>query len=349
MSIEKLKNQSPLLDIIKSINILIDMATKHEELTSTLTNKTMKNSVIAEMDYNALEKGGLVRIKTAGVYEIYANSDFDLGAVKARVINKENLFAAEIKPGESVNWLLSVDDVIEVTQARLSRPSKVIVQFKESLLAYLEKFRVGIEERHFKLENYINNLENETRNKSEEMIASFDSEIKRIVEEYSKASTAIFTLNEKNKLAGIETGATRIKAGENVEIANGVLSAKVPKKLSEMTDDREYRTVTDSEKEYWNKKWDNADDKDISKALAIINTGVSAWSSPGTPRQVGWWIGDFDKRTRENKEKAEKANQEAVKKLDTSILKYTYGTNSYIGRFGVDANGPYIEEVVIDG
>ena len=72
-------------------------------------------------------------------------------------------------------------------------------------------------------------------------------------------------------------------------------------KLSELTDDNTHRTVTDSEKSTWNSKLSSVSGQDVSSAKAANSSGASTWGS-GT-RTLEYWIGDFDKRTRENKTK----------------------------------------------
>ena len=74
-------------------------------------------------------------------------------------------------------------------------------------------------------------------------------------------------------------------------------------KLSDLTDDNTHRTVTDSEKSTWNNKLSTVSGQDVSRAKTKGYSSASSWSSVGSSRDVEDWIGDFDKRTRENKEK----------------------------------------------
>lgn len=73
-------------------------------------------------------------------------------------------------------------------------------------------------------------------------------------------------------------------------------------KLSEMTDDSTHRLVTDTEKTAWNNKLDSVSGKDVSRSKTKGYENASAWQSVSSSRDVEDWIGDFDKRTRENKE-----------------------------------------------
>lgn len=76
---------------------------------------------------------------------------------------------------------------------------------------------------------------------------------------------------------------------------------EIKTKLSEMTDDSTHRTVTDSEKSTWNSKLSTVHGKDISGAKAIGYGGASSWQAISNMRSLDDWIGDFDKRTRENR------------------------------------------------
>lgn len=71
-------------------------------------------------------------------------------------------------------------------------------------------------------------------------------------------------------------------------------------KLSEMTGDSNNRTVTDSEKTTWNSKLSSVSGQDISRSKTKGYSSASAWNSVGSNRDLEDWIGDFDKRTREN-------------------------------------------------
>lgn len=76
---------------------------------------------------------------------------------------------------------------------------------------------------------------------------------------------------------------------------------EIKTKLSEMTDDSTHRTVTDSEKSTWNGKLSTLYGQEISGAKAIGYGGASSWQAITNMRAIDDWIGDFDKRTRENR------------------------------------------------
>lgn len=93
---------------------------------------------------------------------------------------------------------------------------------------------------------------------------------------------------------------TKIQSVEQT-VANKADKTDIKTKLSELTDDSTHRTVTDSEKSTWNNKLSTVSGQDVSRAKAKGYSSASSWSSVGSSRDVEDWIGDFDKRTRENK------------------------------------------------
>ena len=157
-------------------------------------------------------------------------------------------------------------------------------------------------------------------------------------------------------LAGLEASKQgKLTAGSNISInSSGTISAtdtkydlspyaksiEIKTKLSEMIEDSTHRTVTDSEKIAWNSKISSLSGQNISRSKTKGYNTSSTWMSLGSTRDLEDWIGDFDKRTRENRSAAQG-------KLDKSILQYTSGGVNYIGRFGVDETGPYIEEIQV--
>ena len=95
---------------------------------------------------------------------------------------------------------------------------------------------------------------------------------------------------------------TKIQSVEQT-VANKADKTDIKTKLSELTDDSTHRTVTDSEKSTWNNKLSSVSGQDVSRAKTKGYSSASSWTSVGSSRDVEDWIGDFDKRTRENKAK----------------------------------------------
>lgn len=84
-------------------------------------------------------------------------------------------------------------------------------------------------------------------------------------------------------------------------------------KLSEMTGDSTHRLVTDAEKSTWNSKLSSVSGQDISRAKTKGYNTSSTWQSLSTNRDLEDWIGDFDKRTRENRSNlSSKANKSDI-------------------------------------
>lgn len=99
-------------------------------------------------------------------------------------------------------------------------------------------------------------------------------------------------------------------------------------KLSEMTDDSTHRLVTDAEKTAWNNKLDSVSGKDISRSKTKGYNTSNTWSSLSTNRDLEDWIGDFDKRTRENKtELAKKVDSVSGKGLSSNDF-----TNAFLNK-----------------
>lgn len=90
-------------------------------------------------------------------------------------------------------------------------------------------------------------------------------------------------------------------------------------KLSELTDDNTHRTVTDSEKSTWNSKLSSVSGQDVSRAKTKGYSSASSWSSVGNTRDVEDWIGDFDKRTRENKTKIDSVQSMTTSEVEAVL------------------------------
>ena len=71
--------------------------------------------------------------------------------------------------------------------------------------------------------------------------------------------------------------------------------------LSKFQTDPNNRLVTDSEKNNWNSKLSSVYGADISRSKAKGYNTSNTWQSLSSTRDLEDWIGDFDKRTRENK------------------------------------------------
>lgn len=108
-------------------------------------------------------------------------------------------------------------------------------------------------------------------------------------------------------------GAWEIIGNTKIDLNPYAKKTDIKTSLSEMTQSSSYRTVTDSEKSTWNNKLSTVSGQDVSRAKAKGYSSASSWSSVGNTRDVEDWIGDFDKRTRTNKE-----NIEAIAAMTTT-------------------------------
>ena len=95
---------------------------------------------------------------------------------------------------------------------------------------------------------------------------------------------------------------------ENIELLNSkkIEGGDLKTRLSEMTSDSTHRTVSDSEKSTWNNKLSSVSGQDISRSKTKGYNTSSTWQSISSSRDLEDWIGDFDKRSRENKDNINK-------------------------------------------
>lgn len=96
-------------------------------------------------------------------------------------------------------------------------------------------------------------------------------------------------------------GAWEIIGNTKIDLNPYAKKTDIKTSLSQMTQSSSYRTVTDSEKSTWNNKLSTVSGQDVSRAKTKGYSSASSWTSVGSSRDVEDWIGDFDKRTRENK------------------------------------------------
>lgn len=91
------------------------------------------------------------------------------------------------------------------------------------------------------------------------------------------------------------------KKSDLPDLSPYVKSTDLKTSLADMTSDSTHRTVTDAEKTKWNNKLESVKGADVSRAKSKGYGSASTWQSVSNSRAVEDWIGDFDKRTRENK------------------------------------------------
>lgn len=108
-------------------------------------------------------------------------------------------------------------------------------------------------------------------------------------------------------------GAWEIIGNTKIDLNPYAKKTDIKTSLSEMAQSSSYRTVTDSEKSTWNSKLSTVSGQDVSRAKTKGYSSASSWTSVGNTRDVEDWIGDFDKRTRTNKE-----NIEAIAAMTTT-------------------------------
>ncbi|MBU5669493.1 hypothetical protein KQI68_06530 [Peptoniphilus sp. MSJ-1] len=98
-------------------------------------------------------------------------------------------------------------------------------------------------------------------------------------------------------------------------------TSSIPTNLSQLREDSTHRLVTDSEKSTWNNKLSSLSGKDISRAKTDGYNTSNVWQSIDTQRDLEDWIGDFDKRTRENKSSVSSLDSNISTKLNNKVDK----------------------------
>lgn len=97
-------------------------------------------------------------------------------------------------------------------------------------------------------------------------------------------------------------GAFEVIGSTKMDLSGYAKKTDIKTKLSDMTADSNHRLVTDAEKNTWNNKLSSVSGQDISRAKTKGYNTSDTWASLATSRDLEDWIGDFDKRTRTNKE-----------------------------------------------
>ena len=108
-------------------------------------------------------------------------------------------------------------------------------------------------------------------------------------------------------------GAFEVIGSTKMDLSGYAKKTDIKTKLSDMTADSNHRLVTDAEKTTWNNKLSSVSGQDISRAKTKGYNTSDTWASLATSRDLEDWIGDFDKRTRTNKE-----NIEAITAMTTA-------------------------------
>lgn len=119
-------------------------------------------------------------------------------------------------------------------------------------------------------------------------------------------------------------GAWEIIGNTKIDLNPYAKKTDIKTKLSEMTQSSSYRTVSDTEKTTWNSKLSTVSGQDVSRAKAKGYSSASSWTSVGSSRDVEDWIGDFDKRTRENKTKIDGVQSMTTSEVE-AILNEVFG------------------------
>lgn len=119
-------------------------------------------------------------------------------------------------------------------------------------------------------------------------------------------------------------GAWEIIGNTKIDLNPYAKKTDIKTKLSELTDDNTHRTVTDTEKTTWNSKLSTVSGQDVSRSKTKGYSSASSWTSVGNSRDVEDWIGDFDKRTRENRTKVDSVQSMTTAEVE-AVLNEVFG------------------------
>ncbi|WP_311564291.1 hyaluronate lyase N-terminal domain-containing protein [Peptoniphilus duerdenii] len=109
------------------------------------------------------------------------------------------------------------------------------------------------------------------------------------------------TSAQKQEIAGsLAASGVLNDYAKSTEVETKISDSFKTAKLADFTSDSSHRTVTDSDKTNWDNKLSSLSGVEAGKTKVSNSSGASAWGSGS--RELEYWIGDFDKRTTQNKD-----------------------------------------------
>ena len=287
---------------------LVENNQKAEKLNKSLETNTTKaeglNTNLQQLisDGN-LTKDSLVPIVEDGKVKISTLEDLlsRVGKTKSEVeeiIAQGNLdkYITTVSLDNKLRAYATKDDLskIDVTSQLVDYAKKTEIPTKLSQLT---------NDKNFKTETEIQALINNSTKLKKEVVTSLPSTGKEDI---------IYLLKNKSDSNNVYTeylwinSSWEIIGDTKVDLTNYAKKADVKTRLSEMTSDSTHRTVSDTEKTTWDNKLSSVSGQDISRAKTKGYNSSSTWQSISSSRDLEDWIGDFDKRTRENKDNVNK-------------------------------------------
>lgn len=207
-------------------------------------------------------------------------------------------------------WINGAFELIGSTEVDLSGYAKT-----SDLIPYAKTSEVDSKISNIKIPSKLSELTDDSTHRlvTDAQRKAWDGKVDKV--DGKGLSTNDFTNRDKAQIAeskakidGFIQYAQEIDAKADQALANNAKldnekadRTEIKAKLSEMIDDSTHRTVTDSEKSTWNGKLSTVYGQEISGAKAIGYGGASSWQAISNMRDIDDWIGDFDKRTRENR------------------------------------------------
>lgn len=109
------------------------------------------------------------------------------------------------------------------------------------------------------------------------------------------------TSAQKQEIAGsLAASGVLNDYAKSTEVETKISDSFKTAKLADFASDSSHRTVSDSDKTEWDSKLSSLSGVEAGKTKVTNNSGASAWGSGS--RELEYWIGDFDKRTKQNKD-----------------------------------------------
>lgn len=109
------------------------------------------------------------------------------------------------------------------------------------------------------------------------------------------------TSAQKQEIAGsLAASGVLNDYAKSTEVETKISDSLKSAKLADFESDSSHRTVSDKDKTNWDNKLSSLRGVEAGKTKVSNSSGASAWGSGS--RTLDFWIGDFDKRTKQNKD-----------------------------------------------
>lgn len=109
------------------------------------------------------------------------------------------------------------------------------------------------------------------------------------------------TSAQKQEIAGsLAASGVLNDYAKSTEVETKISDSLKSAKLADFESDSSHRTVSDKDKTNWDNKLSSLSGVEAGKTKVSNSSGASVWGSGS--RELEYWIGDFDERTKQNKD-----------------------------------------------